>query len=166
MFRESTMRELKESPVKMIADDWALLTAGEKDDFNTMTVSWGGVGELWGRDVVFVFVRPQRYTYEFMEKYDRFTLSFFGGAQKKALGVCGAKSGREIDKCKETGLVPADACGGVTFEQAKTVLVCKKIAFQDLDPAGFLDSSIMDTYALKDFHRMYVGAVEKVLISE
>lgn len=166
MFRESTMRELKESPVKMIADDWALLTAGEKDDFNTMTVSWGGVGELWGRDVVFVFVRPQRYTYEFMEKYDRFTLSFFGGAQKKALGVCGAKSGREIDKCKETGLVPADAFGGVTFKQAKTVLVCKKIAFQDLDPAGFLDSSIMDTYALKDFHRMYVGAVEKVLISE
>lgn len=166
MFRESTMRELKESPVKMIADDWALLTAGEKDDFNTMTVSWGGVGELWGRDVVFVFVRPQRYTYEFMEKYDRFTLSFFGGAQKKALGVCGAKSGREIDKCKETGLVPADAFGGVTFEQAKTVLVCKKIAFQDLDPAGFLDSSIMDTYALKDFHRMYVGAVENVLISE
>ena len=115
---------------------------------------------------MFVFVRPQRYTYEFMEKYDRFTLSFFGGEQKKALGICGAKSGREMDKCKETGLVPADVFGGVTFEQAKTVLVCKKIAFQDLDPAGFLDSSIMDTYALKDFHRMYVGAVEKVLISE
>lgn len=166
MFRESTMRELKESPVKMIADDWALLTAGKTDDFNTMTVSWGGVGELWGRDVAFVFVRPQRYTYEFMEKYDCFTLSFFGDEQKKALGVCGAKSGRDIDKCKETGLVPADACGGVTFEQAKTVLVCKKIAFQDLDPAGFLDSSIMDTYAQRDYHRMYVGAVEKVLISE
>ncbi len=166
MFREIALKELKDSPVKMIADDWALLTAGTPTDFNTMTVSWGGVGELWSRDVAFVFVRPQRYTFEFMERYDRFTLSFFGGDCKKALGVCGAKSGREIDKCKETGLVPIEADGGVTFEQAKIVFVCKKIAFQDLDPKGFLDAFIMDTYALKDYHRMYVGVIEKVLISE
>lgn len=166
MFRETTIKDLKTSPVKMIADDWALLTAGEIGHFNTMTVSWGGVGELWSRDVAFVFVRPQRYTYEFMEKSDCFTLSFFGGDCKKELGVCGSKSGRDIDKCAATGLVPTKAADGVTFEQAKTVLVCKKIAFQDLDPSGFLDPSIMDTYALKDYHRMYVGAIEKVLISK
>lgn len=165
MFEETDMRALKDSPVKMIADDWALLTAGTPQDFNTMTVSWGGVGELWGRDVVFVFVRPQRYTYEFMEKYDRFTLSFFGGEQKKALGICGAKSGRDTDKCKETGLEPLETDGGVTFKQAKTVLVCKKIAFQDMDPTGFLDSSIMASYAQKDFHRVYIGAVERVLVA-
>ncbi len=166
MFRETTVKDLKTSPVKMIADDWALLTAGEMGDFNTMTVSWGGVGELWSRDVAFVFVRPQRYTYEFMEKSDCFTLSFFGGDCKKELGVCGSKSGRDTDKCAATGLVPMAADGGVTFKQAKTVLVCKKIAYQDLDPSGFLDPSIMDTYALKDYHRMYVGAIEKVLVSE
>lgn len=166
MFCETNIKSLKASPVKMIADDWALLTAGDIKDFNTMTVSWGGVGELWSREVAFVFVRPQRYTYEFMEKSDRFTLSFFGGDCKKELGVCGSKSGRDIDKCAETGLVPIEADGSVTFTQAKTVLVCKKIAFQDLDPSGFLDPSIMDTYTLQDYHRMYVGAIEKVLISE
>lgn len=166
MFKETTMRELKASPVKMIAEDWALLTAGSLSDFNTMTVSWGGVGELWGKDVAMVFVRPQRYTYEFMEKSEYFTLSFFGGAYKKELGVCGAKSGREVDKCKETGLVPVAAAQAVTFQQAKTVLVCRKVAFQDLDPKGFLDASIMDTYAAKDYHRMYVGVIEKVLVAE
>lgn len=166
MFQETTMRELHTSPVKMIAEDWALLTAGDAAAFNTMTVSWGGVGELWGKDVAFVFVRPQRYTYEFMEKSDYFTLSFFGGDCKKELGVCGAKSGRDIDKCKETGLIPMEVKGAVAFEQAKTVLVCRKAAFQDLDPKGFLDPSIMDTYAAKDYHRMYVGVIEKVLIAE
>lgn len=166
MFRETTMRELNTSPVKMIAEDWALLTAGNLSAFNTMTVSWGGVGELWGKDVAFVFVRPQRYTYEFMENSEYFTLSFFGGEYKKELGICGAKSGRDVDKCKETGLVPTAAENAVTFAQAKTVLVCRKVAFQDIDPKGFLDSSIMDTYAAKDYHRMYVGVIEKVLVAE
>lgn len=166
MFRETTMRELNTSPVKMIAEDWALLTAGNLSAFNTMTVSWGGVGELWGKDVAFVFVRPQRYTYEFMENSEYFTLSFFGGEYKKELGICGAKSGRDVDKCKETGLVPTAAEQAVTFEQAKTVLVCRKVAFQDIDPKGFLDASIMDTYAAKDYHRMYVGVIEKVLVAE
>lgn len=166
MFRETTMRELNTSPVKMIAEDWALLTAGKLTAFNTMTVSWGGVGELWGKDVALVFVRPQRYTYEFMENSEYFTLSFFGGEYKKELGICGAKSGRDVDKCKETGLVPTAAEQAVTFEQAKTVLVCRKVAFQDIDPKGFLDASIMDTYAAKDYHRMYVGVIEKVLVAE
>lgn len=166
MFRETTMRELNTSPVKMIAEDWALLTAGNLSAFNTMTVSWGGVGELWGKDVAFVFVRPQRYTYEFMENSEYFTLSFFGGEYKKELGICGAKSGRDVDKYKETGLVPTAAEQAVTFEQAKTVLVCRKVAFQDIDPKGFLDASIMDTYAAKDYHRMYVGVIEKVLVAE
>ena len=166
MFRETTMRELNTSPVKMLAEDWALLTAGNLSAFNTMTVSWGGVGELWGKDVAFVFVRPQRYTYEFIENSEYFTLSFFGGEYKKELGICGAKSGRDVDKCKETGLVPVAAEQAVTFAQAKTVLVCRKAAFQDIDPKGFLDPSIMDTYTAKDYHRMYVGVIEKVLIAE
>lgn len=164
MFREISIKELKASPVKMIAEDWALLTAGTPDAFNTMTVSWGGVGELWSRDVAFVFVRPQRYTFGFMESSDYFTLSFFDKSYKKALSVCGAKSGRDIDKCAETGLVPQTVDAAVTFQQAETVFVCKKMAFQDMDPSGFLDEQIMDAYPNKDYHRIYVGAIEKVLI--
>ena len=91
----ANIREVKENLVKLIADDWALVSAGDKDKWNTMTISWGGVGELWGKDVVFAFIRPQRYTKEFMDKSDYFTVSFFEDKFKDALKICGTKSGRD-----------------------------------------------------------------------
>lgn len=166
MKKEISIKELKTNPVKMISEDWALLTSGNMESFNTMTISWGGVGELWGKDVAFVFVRPQRYTYEFMEKYDKFTLSFFGGEFKQEMTVCGRKSGRDIDKIKETSLIPNEFDGAVGFAQAKTVFVMKKLAYQDIDKSGFIDSSIMNNYASNDFHRVYIGEIEKVYTEE
>ncbi len=166
MKKEINVRELKDNFVKMINNDWALLTAGTKDDFNTMTVSWGGIGELWGKDVCFVFVRPQRYTFEFMEKNDYFSLSFFGGEYKKELGICGSKSGRDIDKMVETGFIPVDFDKAVGFEQAKVNVVLKKLAYQDMKPDGFIDESIMNNYANNDFHRVYVGEIVKVMVEE
>ena len=163
MFREIDIRDIKKSPVEMISDEWALLSAGTPDDFNTMTVSWGALGELWGRDCAFAFVRPQRYTYEFMEKNEYYTLSFFDGGFKKEMGFCGSHSGRDCDKMKETGLVPVSAGESVSFSQAKTVLVCKKIAIQDVDPKGFLDKSINSEYPSEDYHRVYIGEIIKVL---
>ena len=165
-FQEVDIQTLSFNPFDKIGRQWMLITAGDSMKSNTMTASWGGVGDLWGKDVAFVFVRPQRYTYGFMEENDYFTLSFFGGDYKKELGICGSKSGRDTDKIALTGFKPIKAGEGVTFEQAKTVFVCRKMAFQDIDPKGFLDPSIMDTYALKDYHRMYVGAIEKVLVAE
>ena len=166
MKKEINIKELSGNFVKMISEDWALLTAGENDCFNTMTVSWGGIGELWGKDVCFVFVRPQRYTYQFMEKYDRFSLSFFGGEFKKELGICGSKSGRDIDKVAATGLTPVCVGETVGFEQAKVIVTMKKLAYQDINPKGFLDESIMDNYKAVDFHRVYVGEIEKVYIEK
>lgn len=166
MQKEINVRELKDNFVKMISNDWALLTAGTKDNFNTMTVSWGGIGELWGKDVCFVFVRPQRYTYEFMEKNDYFSLSFFGGEYKKELGICGSKSGRDIDKMAETGFLPVDFENAVGYEQAKVNVVLKKLAYQDMKPDGFIDESIMNNYANNDFHRVYVGEIVKVVVEE
>ena len=163
MLKETNIRELKDNFVTMISNDWALLTAGTKDDFNTMTVSWGGIGELWNKDVCFVFVRPQRYTYEFIEKNDYFSLSFFGGEYKKELGICGSKSGRDIDKMLETGFTPIDLQTAVGFEQAKINIVLKKLAFQDMKPDGFIDETIMDNYANNDFHRVYIGEIVKVI---
>ena len=164
--KEINIRELKDNFVKMISNDWALLTAGTSDSFNTMTVSWGGIGELWNKDVCFVFVRPQRYTYEFMEKNDFFSLSFFGGEYKKELGICGSKSGRDIDKMAETGFTPFNAGNSVGFEQAKVNVVLKKLAYQDIKPDGFIDDTIMNNYASNDFHRVYVGEIVKVLVEE
>lgn len=164
--KEITAKELNENFVRMISEDWALLTAGTESSFNTMTVSWGGIGQLWEKAVGFVFVRPQRYTLEFMEKSDRFTLSFFGGNFKKELALCGSKSGRDTDKIKETGLAPVFADGTVSFEQAKITIVMRKLACQDMTPECFLDPSIMDFYAEKDYHRVYIGEIEKITVSE
>ena len=166
MQKEINIRELKDNFVKMISNDWALLTAGKSDDFNTMTVSWGGIGELWNKDVCFVFVRPQRYTYEFMEKNDYFSLSFFGGEYKKDLGICGSKSGRDIDKMAETGFIHVDLGESVGYEQAKLNVVLKKLAYQDMKPDGFIDDSIMNNYANNDFHRVYVGEIVKVVLND
>ncbi len=160
-FSEINIRQIDKSAVSLINDEWALVTAGGKEKWNTMTISWGGLGELWGRDAAFIFIRPQRYTREFIEKSEIFTLSFFGGHYKKELSLCGSKSGREIDKAAATGLKPVFMEGAVAFEQAELVLVCRKIAFQDLDPAGFLDKSIEDNYPSKDYHRLYVGEILK-----
>lgn len=164
MFKEINIRDLKVSPVKLIADDWALLTAGTPDKWNTMTVSWGTVGELWGKDVVCCFVRPQRHTFKFMEDSEYFTMSFFGEKDKDALKFCGSHSGKDVDKAAETGLVPMTIDNAVSFEQAKIIIVCKKMAFGEIDPKGFIDENIDNNYANKDYHKMYIGSIEKVLI--
>ena len=100
------VKDLKENFFEAIGKEWMLVTAGTKEKFNTMTASWGGIGWLWNKPVAFVFIRPERYTYEFVEKNDHLTLSFLGEENKKIHAVCGSKSGRNIDKVKETGLKP------------------------------------------------------------
>ncbi|MDR3644732.1 MAG: flavin reductase, partial [Clostridia bacterium] len=142
------------------------ITAGDKAGFNTMTASWGGMGVLWGRDVAFCFIRPQRYTYQFVQKQPRFTLSFYGDGQREALNLCGTRSGRDLDKAKAAGLTPVFEGGAVWFDEAKLVLVCQKLYDQDIDPSNFLDAGIAQHYAQKDYHRMYIGGIERVLVKE
>ncbi len=162
--REISPREVDKNAISLIAEDWALLTAGNADGWNTMTVSWGGIGELWGKDVAFVFVRPQRYTKEFIDNSEYFTLSFFDEGYKGALRLCGAKSGRDINKAKETGLNPVFENGTAHLAEAKLVLVCKKLYAQDMTPDCFVDKSIIDdNYKANDFHTSYVGEIIKVL---
>ena len=158
-FIKTDITELKESFTKMIRDDWALLTAGEQGSFNTMTVSWGGAGELWKKDVAFVFVRPQRYTYEFLQEHDIFTLSFFDSSYKQKLTICGRQSGRDIDKVSQCGFNPISLDGGVCFDEAKTVIVCKKLAFQDIDSKGFISDEIANNYSNNDYHRVFIGEI-------
>jgi len=162
--REIDIKECGGNFIKMIGEDWMLVTAGTENGYNTMTASWGGTGEIWGKDAAFILIRPQRYTYEFAEKNRRITLSFFGGEYKKELGICGSKSGREVDKACLTGLRPVFEEDYTYFEQASVVLVCRKMAYLDIDPAGFLDESIAEWYAAEDYHRMYIAEIEKCLV--
>lgn len=157
--KKTDVRQLAESPVKLFDNDWSLITCGDENSYNTMTASWGGMGELWGKDVCFIFVRPQRYTFEYLEKNDLFTVSFYPKEYRKALSFCGSHSGRDCDKAKETGLTPLFVDGTTAFEQARLVLVCRKIAYQDMKPDGFIDKSIEKNYSAGDYHRVYVGEI-------
>ena len=154
------IKQLQGNAVSMFDDKWCLITAGNKDSYNTMTASWGAMGELWNKDVCFIFIRPQRYTLEFTEREEYFTLSFFSDEYKKALTFCGRNSGRDCDKAKETGLTPMEVDGSMSFEESETVIVCKKLFYQDINPEGFVDKAIDGVcYPEKDYHRMYVGEV-------
>lgn len=159
----ANIKEVKENLVKLISDDWALVSAGDKDKWNTMTISWGAVGELWGKDVVFAFIRPQRYTKEFMDNSDYFTVSFFDETYKDALKICGTKSGRDCDKISLAGLTPDFDGEAVYPSEARLVIKCRKIAVQKLDNSGFIDESIESNYRSGDYHFVYIGEIEKVL---
>ena len=124
MFKEISAREIEGNLIKMIADEWMLISAGQEDAYNMMTASWGFAGEMWGNDAVVIAVRPQRYTMEFIDKHDTFALSFYGD-NKAIHKVCGSKSGRDTDKTKETGLTPIFDNDTVYFNQARLVIVCK-----------------------------------------
>lgn len=162
-FIETKPELLTDNPFKLIGVDWMLITAGTAESFNTMTASWGGLGVLWDRKVAFCFIRPSRYTFEFVEKAQNFTLSFFEEKHRKALSFCGTHTGRDIDKVKETGLTPIKEPGLIYFTEARLVLACRKLYYQDIVPANFLESKINDMYAKKDYHRMYVGEIVKCL---
>lgn len=164
VFRELTPKDIKNNPFELIGDDWALVTSGTKEKFNTMTVSWGGVGIMWGKPVTFTFIRPQRYTFEFMEKNDCFTMCFFDKSMRDALKFCGSKSGRDYDKVKETGLTPVFAEDGIPyFEEAKLVLVCKKMYAQFLTEENIIDGEQVQKWYSGDYHKMYVSEIVKVL---
>lgn len=151
----------------LIGTDWMLITAGTPESYNTMTASWGGMGVLWNKQVCFCFVRPTRYTHEFMEKSSHFTLSFFDDSYREALNFCGSNSGREVDKAEKTGLTPVrSGSGAVYFEQARMVFECEKIYFQDLIPDNFLKREIEGNYPQKDYHRMYIGEITACLLRE
>jgi flavin reductase (DIM6/NTAB) family NADH-FMN oxidoreductase RutF len=158
---------IDESVFRLIDKDWMLITAGRTGHFNTMTASWGGFGILWNLPIAYIFVRPQRFTYEFLEQYESFTLCFFGPGHRKMLNFCGSRSGRDTDKIAKTGLIPVETKNGnIWFQDARLVFECHKIYFQDLQPANFLDPKIQNNYPLKDYHRMYFGKIENSWIKE
>ena len=164
-FQEIDVKTLELNPFVMLDDEWALLTAGNQKKFNTMTISWGSMGVMWGKPVFTVVVRPQRYTKEFVDNNDIFTVSFYPDKYKKALGILGTKSGRDTDKISESALTPLYMDDTVAFEEAHTIFICKKLhGGQQLDPSTFIDASLDSTiYPGKDYHFYYTGEIVKVL---
>lgn len=135
-----------------------------------MTASWGGTGILWGKPVAFVFIRPERYTYEFIEKGETLTLSFLGEENKAIHKVCGSKSGRDTDKVAESGLKPfTTPDGNIAYEQARLVLECKKLYADMIRPELFLDASLVSRWYGEghgNFHKMYIVEIQHVWVKE
>ena len=164
MFKSIDPKQLNENVFSLIGDKWMLITAGTKENCNTMTASWGGLGVFWGAPTATCYIRPQRYTKEFVDREEYFTLSFFGEEYRKALALCGAKSGREVDKVKECGFtVEASPEGAPYFEQADLVLVCRKRFVQAMDPANMPEDAKEKWYPNKDYHVMYMAEIVRVL---
>ena len=163
MLTETDILSVPENASRLIGRDWMLITAGDAVACNTMTASWGGLGYLWNRPVAFIFIRPQRHTYGFVERADFFSLSFFEPKFHEALNYLGTVSGRDEEKIRTAKLSPVAAHNTVYFEEARLVMVCRKCYHQDLDPTHFLDSSIHKNYPSQDYHRMYIGEIVKTL---
>lgn len=155
-------KELNRNAIQMIGQQWMLVTSGQASHFNTMTASWGGMGFLWNKPVVFIFVRPERYTDEFIEEYQCFTLSFLGEGQRHALKVCGSQSGRDTDKVKDAGLIPlATEDGNVYFEGSEIVLECKTLYKDSMQAECFIDKN-----PLEKWYGEHEGALHKIYVAE
>lgn len=169
-FKEVDYHEMMINPMTLISEGWLLITAGTKErGFNTMTASWGHLGAIWGqregKPTAIVYIRPQRYTKEFVDREESFTLSFFPEECKKALGYLGSHSGRDEDKISKVGLTPVFGDNSVWFEEATLVMNCRKLYHAPLLEDGFVDKELVEqNYPRRDFHEMYVGEIMKVLM--
>lgn len=164
-FKEILPTEIKGNLMDAIANEWMLVTAGNKNSYNTMTASWGFTGEMWGKKCAICVIRPQRYTHDFMDREEYYTLSFYGD-RKDIHKVCGSKSGRNTDKVKEAGLTPVFDHETVYFDEARLVLVCKKLYSDEIKEDRFIDKDCLQWYPEKDYHTAYVGEIVKVLVKE
>ncbi len=146
-----------------------LLTAGDQERCNTMTIGWGQLGTLWNKPICTVYVRPERFTYQFMEANPAYTLSVIPKEHQDALTLCGTKSGRDMDKIKECGLTLAYTASGTPyFAEAELVLVCRKLYAQNLEIAGVIDRKTISPFygAHGNWHRTYTGEVVEILQAE
>lgn len=166
-FKEIKATELNENACKLIGKDWMLVAAKKDNKVNTMTASWGGLGVMWGKDVVYTVIRPQRYTKEFIDASTTFSLSFYDPEYKEKLSYLGKVSGRDEDKITTSNLTVTEELDTPYFEEAKIVLICKKLFAQPLEENSFLDPTTIEKwYPNKDFHTLYIAEIEKVLVKE
>ena len=163
MFQKVDPKTLDLNPFAAIGDQWMLITAGTPEHCNTMTASWGGLGVLWGVPMATAYIRPQRYTKQFVDENEYFTLSFFTEDYRSQLNLCGTKSGRDMDKVKECGFtVAADEYGAPWFEQAELVLVCRKRMSVPMEEDR-IPADVREKQYHGDYHEMYWGEIVEAL---
>ena len=165
MFNKIDPKQLKFNPFSAIGDKWMLVTAGDSNKANTMTASWGGAGVLWNKNVVTCYIRPQRFTRELIDANEYFSVSFLPEEFRKQLVYCGRVSGRDEDKIMGSGLTLLNDYAAPCFEEADTVLICKKIYVGELKPQGIVYPEHDEAnYPAKDYHIVYIGEITEALV--
>jgi len=162
-FQPFPLNELEFNPFNTIGQNWGLVSAGTKEAANTMTVSWGGVGVLWGKNVAFIFIRDSRFTKEFIDGNDFFSVSFMGKGYKDALNYCGSHSGRDGDKVSAAGLTWNYKHSIPFIDEGDFILLCNKMAAVKITKDSFLLPEIEKWYQDGDMHTMYVGEIIEAL---
>lgn len=157
------MKEIVKNLCNKLNTEWALLTAGDKNKFNSMTISWGSFGVLWFKNVVTIYVRPERYTLEFLKNQDYFTVSFYDAKYKKDLQILGTKSGRDTNKMEEISLTPKFLDNGITFKEATQTFVCKKLYMGQFDLNQLEKQTKQQNYSVNEGHYVFIGEIEKVI---
>ena len=150
-----------------------LLTTKAKDTVNTMTIGWGTVGIEWGRPMFVAYVRESRYTRQLLDENPEFTVNCpVGDIDKKILGICGTKSGRDTDKMKELGLhlEEPEVISVPGIKELPLTLECK-VVYRNPQPTENLPQAILDRYypekdGVRDFHYAYYGEIVSAYIIE
>ena len=162
--KEISHDHFNENSFNMIGKDWLLITAEKDGRVNTMTASWGGLGIMWNKKVAYIFIRPQRYTKEFVDSADRLSISVLPNSYRRELGYLGRVSGRDEDKISNANLTLKQYEDVPYFDEARLTLICKKLYAQALKEECFIDKGIIDEwYPERDYHIMYVVEIEKIL---
>ncbi len=167
-FKQITWKELDDNMIKMIGNDWMLISAGNATDYNMMTASWGEMGWLWEKPVTTIFVRPQRHTHIYTERENYYTITFYKEEDKDILKKMGSVSGKNFDKMNYEKLHPViTPNGSVAFKEAYIVLECKKLYSTVIKEDEFIDKDVVkDKYPQKDFHTMIIGEITGVWIKQ
>ena len=166
-YKELLPSELESNVFKLIGKDWMLISAQKDGKTNTMTASWGGLGVMWGKNVAFVVIRPQRYTKEFVDNSEGFSLTFFDEKYKKTLSYLGTVSGRDEDKISKSCFNVVIEKNIPFFEEARVVMFCKKLYAQDFEESCFIDKKITGQwYPEEDYHTLYIAGIEKILLKD
>ncbi len=163
--KEIDINDLKLNPFNKIGKEWMLITASDGEKTNTMTASWGGFGFLWNKNIAFIVLRPQRYTKEFVDKTNEFSLSFFDESYKKTLSYLGSVSGKNEDKISKSGLHLSFINNIPSFEEASMIINCKNLYKQNLLSECFIDTNIDEkNYPNKDYHTLYFAEIKNIFV--
>ena len=162
--QEISISDFKENPFTLIGDEWFLITTEKDGKTNTMTASWGGLGVMWNRNVISVYIRPSRYTKQFVDFKSKFSVCVLPKNYRDVMSYCGKYSGRDKDKISECKLTVAHGFDTVWLKESRLVFICRKLYVQPMDSSMLLENDLKEKFWKDDIHTLYIAEIEKILL--